>query len=230
VSEHLLCCIDRVEPRGDGSVGVVVDGWCLASLPVESLWIATPDRARHPVSQGRPRADVGDAYPGYPDAADAGIAFQLPVAADEVTFGVTVKSPFGRTRTAETTLFLEPGRVQRLDILPARPPPSDIEGELVRCLDRGRGLMLRLDLVNRCNLRCVMCHHSDPAVRARPRGEIGLAGFQEIFASVAPWIREVMLSCADEPLVAREFAEGVAYLSGFPAVAVSFCTNGMLLD
>jgi MoaA/NifB/PqqE/SkfB family radical SAM enzyme len=98
-------------------------------------------------------------------------------------------------------------------------------------LEEHRPLTLRLDIINKCNLRCVMCHYSDDAIFKRAAKRVTLDDFERWFATVHSGIREVMLSCGDEPLMSPYFSEIVESItSRYPEVNVMFSTNAMLLD
>lgn len=235
MSGHLLCCIDTITPAGDGEESITVTGWYLSTRVVESvLAVARRNVSGSRVLCGTPRPDVASAYPGYPGADRCGFSFDLPQQVREVSWVITTRGRLGLSQRHAATIYLEPGRVQRIDLARhrrSRHQPATLEQELRSCLKRGPGVTLRLDLVNRCNLRCVMCHYSDPAHRRQPRREIDLAAFRGIFEELAPIVGDVMLSCADEPLLAPDLPEILTFLSdNHPLTAVSFCTNGTLLD
>ena len=41
-------------------------------------------------------------------------------------------------------------------------------------------LTLRLDLINKCNFRCVMCHYSSKSIRSRPKVLVSLDDFIQL--------------------------------------------------
>lgn len=112
---------------------------------------------------------------------------------------------------------------------------DDEAGELIeaRLFDRvaaRRHVWLRLDLINRCNLRCVMCHYSNADFRQRPVQRIEPGEFFAFFDPIAPIVREVVLSCGDEPLMSPHFESIVREIAARdPEIGIRFCTNGMLL-
>jgi len=106
-----------------------------------------------------------------------------------------------------------------------------LEGRLLNQLARQRWLTLRLDLINKCNLRCVMCHYSNDEISKRPAQRISPEQFGAFFAPIAPAVRDVVLSCADEPLMSPHFEAILGELAARdPEVRVRFCTNAMLLS
>ena len=77
-----------------------------------------------------------------------------------------------------------------------------------------RPLTLLLDITDRCNLRCVMCHFSNrDRIRFPPfhlagdgDGNMPVALFEKIAAEFFPRARRVALGCAAEPLMHPRFA------------------------
>ena len=111
------------------------------------------------------------------------------------------------------------------------PLQGDVAGVWRRMMDTTRPLTLRLDIINKCNLRCVMCHYSDDAIFRRPARRVALEDFDRWFDSVQAGVREVVLSCGDEPLMSPQFTEIVrAITDRRPEINVMFSTNAMLMD
>ena len=109
--------------------------------------------------------------------------------------------------------------------------PENLEGALERSLARRPGVTLRLDIVNKCNLRCVMCYYSDDAIFKRPAWKLTPEEFRGFFEDIAPQVVRVVLSCGDEPLVSNHFPAILSYLGDeHPELEIEFCTNGMLMN
>ena len=75
-----------------------------------------------------------------------------------------------------------------------------------------RTLTLLIDVTDRCNLRCVMCHFANveriafPPFDA-PHGHMPVSQFERIAADFFPHAARVGLACAAEPLMHPKFAE-----------------------
>ncbi len=109
--------------------------------------------------------------------------------------------------------------------------PENLEAALARSLGRRPGVTLRLDIINKCNLRCVMCYYSDDAVFKRPAWKLTPAEFRGFFEDIAPQVVRVVLSCGDEPLVSNHFPAILSYLGDeHPELEIELCTNGMLMN
>jgi len=92
-------------------------------------------------------------------------------------------------------------------------------------------ITLRMDLINKCNFRCTMCHYSDEGIRKRSISKIDLDTFKSKFYGIMPYVGEVVLSCGDEPLMSPDFSNILEYISSFEkTIDISFCTNGSLLN
>jgi MoaA/NifB/PqqE/SkfB family radical SAM enzyme len=90
-----------------------------------------------------------------------------------------------------------------------------------------RHLVVRMDTINLCNLRCKMCYYSFDYRRKREQMDLPL--FRKIAEEVFPKTRFLYLSCATEPLMNKQFAEFVRVTGEYKVPFTSFCTNGQLL-
>jgi len=88
---------------------------------------------------------------------------------------------------------------------------------------------LRISLVEKCNLRCTYCMPSE-GVQLSPREELMSASevFEIAKVFVSYGVDKIRLT-GGEPLLRKDFAEIVEYLSSLP-VSLAITTNGVLLD
>lgn len=115
---------------------------------------------------------------------------------------------------------------------PATPPltSAEVEQSLKARLSKGPLLTLRMDIINKCNLRCIMCHYSDPEISRRKAISVTRDEFSHWFEHIGGHVREIMLSCGDEPLMSRHFADILDAASQFgESQDIGFCTNAMLM-
>ncbi|HEX2851867.1 MAG TPA: radical SAM protein [Opitutaceae bacterium] len=190
-------------------------------------------------------------YPFFREEADklAGFAVLLPARLEfaplSLEFVLWLAAEEGETRVAVLNVALQTREVQTGSITlsapgtaaPAVLPISDretsdlLEERLVDHLARRRHLTLRLDLINKCNLRCVMCHYADEGISKRPAQRVSPEQFADWFEPLAPITRDVVLSCGDEPLMSPHFDTIVRSIAARdPEVRIRFCTNGMLMS
>ena len=106
-----------------------------------------------------------------------------------------------------------------------------IEDSLRTRLDQGPLITVRLDLINKCNLRCQFCYYSDPKIAARPTKTVSLDTFDQWLHRLGPNIKEIVLSCGDEPFMAPRFIDILKTVSTFgDSLDVGLCTNAMLMS
>ena len=240
MSEHLLFCSDLARRDASGQSISRVEGWCLGASPISALYLHIVGNQYEQLPLGFSRPDVREVYPNYPGAANAG--FRLTLASPELGIGKTSllvkvddwlhRVPVNlETRAIQMTELNDTTRVSADD--EARrvlEEPAEFERRFRRSLGKRRGLTLRLDIINKCNLRCVMCHFSDDAIFKRPTRQLTTTEFERLFDEIGPSVRHVMLSCGDEPLVSKHLPGILEYLAReHPEVAVEFCTNAMLM-
>jgi len=97
-----------------------------------------------------------------------------------------------------------------------------------------RPLTLLIDVTDRCNLRCVMCHFAN-VDRIRfppfdlPHGNMPVELFEKIAADFFPHAERVGLACAAEPLMHPRFAEIVAIAGRHRVPELWFPTNLLAL-
>jgi len=238
ISLHL----DTVD-RHPGSVTLAcLTGWIApgAGLRIGSIGLRVGGshvRLPYPFYRANVEGGTGDATPaGFCAVLPASLAIgpgplSFTVSANgawhgfaiEPSPGATVRVPLG----PDTLLSPAP----ELSEIPGAEAGALLEDRLLATMARERRLTLRLDLINKCNLRCVMCHYSNEAIAGRPAQRITPEQFAAFFAPIAPMVREVVLSCGDEPLMSPHFEAILRELATRdPAVRIVFCTNGMLMN
>jgi len=95
---------------------------------------------------------------------------------------------------------------------------------------RLRTLLVRIDLNNFCNLRCIMCSHAHAPIKGANRIIMALADFENIAEDIFPKTRSLHLSCGSEPLLVKHFDHCLELSKRYRIPFVSYATNGMLLD
>lgn len=93
-----------------------------------------------------------------------------------------------------------------------------------------RFLHLELDIINRCNLRCVMCFHSQEHARRARTTHMSPERFAAIAERLLPFCSHLSLSMGNEPLMSPHFIDILATASPYSVPHVNFFTNGLLLD
>ena len=106
-----------------------------------------------------------------------------------------------------------------------------IESKLRDRLTSSPAVTLRLDIINKCNLRCVMCHYSDETIARRKARSFTPEEFAAFFDDIAPMVQDIMLSCGDEPLMSKHFTSILQVIASHPEPRdVGLCTNATLMN
>ncbi len=245
MSAHVLFCRD-LALREAGEI-IRIEGWAIGTSAVRTILLNTGETEFEFVPYGFPRLDVRRKFPAYPNSDKSGLRFtgnlQSPVGRPARFCVEICRDPSAPPEwhaldvNLDTTDIqtLEFGATTRLsDVAGAAAAqivaPENLEARFRRTLQAKRGVTMRLDIINKCNLRCVMCHFSDDAVFKRPTRQLSGEKFKALFDGLAPGISQVALSCGDEPLTSKFLPDILRYLATeHPQVAIEFCTNAMLM-
>jgi len=96
---------------------------------------------------------------------------------------------------------------------------------------RGRRFLhLEMDIVNRCNIRCIMCFHSFESTRRARTVHLSPDDFAFVASRMLPHAYHLSLSLGNEPLMSPHFVEILRLASGYKVPNVNFFTNGLLLN
>jgi len=217
------CCIDAQTPARDGRTAGI-RGWLFCDVPVVALVAESDPDLFQAATYGQERPDVGAAFPAFDTASRSGFFLESTVAAVAQPGHWWVRLATGDWYRLPVDWSCRHPKLTELTALTrqAAPPESlqralveeeDLEARVHRWMKRGPRLRLRLDLINKCNLRCIMCHYNNKAYAQKPVRKISLEEFQRFFEPLAPDVGEVLLSCADEPLLSPAFPEVLRYLA-----------------
>lgn len=92
-----------------------------------------------------------------------------------------------------------------------------------------RFLRVKLDMVTRCQLRCIMCHFAHPDFKESPvvmGGEL----LERVAAEVFPRAHEVALSSSSEPLMAPDLPHALELCRRYEVPAFHFSTNALSMN
>jgi pyrroloquinoline quinone biosynthesis protein E len=93
-----------------------------------------------------------------------------------------------------------------------------------------RFLSVRMDVTNRCNLKCMICPRSlEGASAPGDHYDIDQRLFRKIAGEIFPNASELFLSCGSEPLIAKHFCEMLDVVAAAEIPFVGFTTNGLLV-
>jgi radical SAM protein with 4Fe4S-binding SPASM domain len=91
-----------------------------------------------------------------------------------------------------------------------------------------RFLRVKLDMVGRCQLRCIMCHFAHPDFRENPVS-MGRELLEKVAADLFPRAHDVVLSSSAEPLLAQELPRALELCREHQVPSFHFSTNGINL-
>jgi MoaA/NifB/PqqE/SkfB family radical SAM enzyme len=241
VKEHALFCIDA--PRVDDPAAEVaaLAGWCLCTQPIESIEAELPGLGVRPLTYGLSRPDVADSFGSYANARHCGFRLELPRGrldarnGTDLTFTLTVKGRFGIRRRYAFRTDLSSNHIRQAKLWKegqrAGISPQAVERRLRKSLERKPGLVVRLDVINKCNLRCVMCLYADDDFYRQPLVRLTVEELERLLQGISPYVRSIMLSCRHEALTSGLFGDILSHIAEkYPWMEMELCTNAMLMD
>jgi MoaA/NifB/PqqE/SkfB family radical SAM enzyme len=238
--EDFLYCIDRPVFRKPNDESPHLIGWCLSRYEILALQAKLPTGLAS-VNYPLIRADVAKAFPLYPHAERSGFLLSLPKEwirqFPSFHLLMTVRDDQVATKILSAEIQLNQNGIWKAQLLPvtdqafARPASRQIEHYLKLWLAQKNNLTLRLDIINKCNLRCIMCHFSDETFVKQPLELMTPHEFKHVFTTISPYVQNVMLACAFEPLMSKHFEEILAILSAVtPPLHIGLVSNATLLN
>ncbi|MAB79344.1 MAG: hypothetical protein CMJ89_08320 [Planctomycetes bacterium] len=91
-----------------------------------------------------------------------------------------------------------------------------------------RYLRVKLDMVGRCQLRCIMCHFAHPQFQENP-ATMGRVLLEKVASEVFPIAHDVVLSSSAEPLLAPELPRALELCREYEVPSFHFSTNAINL-
>ncbi|MBC7748560.1 MAG: radical SAM protein, partial [Methylotenera sp.] len=92
-----------------------------------------------------------------------------------------------------------------------------------------RHLSLRIDPIIACNLSCLMCYFSDNDYRKNNKGKMEQAQIDRIADIMFPSALQVVLGCATEPTLYKDYVSLIKKAKDKGVPNVSLTTNGQLI-
>ena len=91
-----------------------------------------------------------------------------------------------------------------------------------------RYLRVKVDMVGRCQLRCVMCHFAHPEFRENPT-TMGVDLLERVASELFPIAHDVVLSSSAEPLLAADLPRALELCREYEVPSFHFSTNAINL-
>ncbi len=93
-----------------------------------------------------------------------------------------------------------------------------------------RKLTVFIDITNKCNLRCIMCHFAYPHLAVQTTRHMEPLLFEKIASQLAPFTQRLVLSAATEPTASPFFPEILRIAERVGIDDIGFLTNGNTLS
>ncbi|MCK0508427.1 radical SAM protein [Aromatoleum anaerobium] len=139
--------------------------------------------------------------------------------------------------TYRTYLFREPTSHEILSCINnfyKKLPSFDLRVKTVNENDIRKHLNIRpfnleMDIVNVCNIKCIMCHFSSSEAGTIKKKEISVEDFHRVAKQIFPLCAEMSLSFGAEPLLHKKLGELLDIIRDYSIPTVRMYTNGLLL-
>lgn len=235
---NFIYCIDYPQQTDQLTESDRIAGWLLCSHSIKEVSVAGYSAQQASMAYGLSRPDVALHFSDLPNNELCGfnISGSEPILLSRpFLLDVTVELPDGSTRKLSISLHLNCSTIQSFDV-------DDEEGQsalmyeateqkFLSTLEKHPWITVRMDITNKCNLRCVMCHYQEKEIYSQPAKIMTAERLKHMLQDIAPYVSNIMLSCGFEPLVSKHFEEIVSMIHhNYPHMEIALCTNAMLMD
>jgi len=233
-----LYCIDFPSATDQTEVTNRLAGWLLCSHKIVSLDVLSSNN-EFIVEYGHARDDVYAHFKSFSYTKNCGLAVTatkkyIPLK-EPLLLEIHLETPETTLVCVNINLHLQPGIIRTLEVdtdaLKVREAFNKTEVLFEKTLKKHPCLTIRMDITNKCNLKCIMCHYKEESIYSRPTQAISDEQLKHNLKDIAPFVKSIMLSCGYEPLMSRHFHSILHMLySSYPHIEIAFCTNAMLLN
>ena len=236
---NFLYCIDFPPKTDAAEVSDKVVGWLLCSRPIIDINIADAAYCPCLLEQGLSRPDVAVHFKDFPNNTQCG--FAITAQKDPINLKNKIKLQFEvedadqNPKTVYMALDLTSSGIQLVEVDDDEAFFNEAykktEETFKNTLRKHPWLTIRMDITNKCNLRCIMCHYKEEEIYSQPVKALTAEQLKHQLQDIAPYVSHIMLSCGFEPLMSKHFHEILHMLhTNYPHMEIAFCTNGMLLN
>jgi MoaA/NifB/PqqE/SkfB family radical SAM enzyme len=236
---NFLYCVDFPSRSDKLETSNKIEGWLLCSKNISEIRILDGVNNGCLLEYGLSRPDVIQHYKEFSNNDKCGfrlIADQDPInLKNELILELTIDSPEENSKKFIIALDYTPSIIRQIEV-DSEEELSDIiqekiEEKFSNTLKEHPWLTIRMDITNKCNLKCIMCHYKEEEIYSQPTKNITAEQLKHLLKDIAPYVKNIMLSCGFEPLMSKHFYEIASMLnSNFPHMEIGMCTNGMLLN
>ncbi len=235
---NILYCIDYPSQADAVEETGSVSGWLLCSREIISIEISSQNK-NYIFNYRIPRPDVAEHFKKFPDNTECGFSIGINEGTinlkESLVLEVSVKDTHDKPVSLKFDFDLVLSQIKTIEIDDEQSKYDmlfeDAERLFQKTLQQHPWLTIRMDITNKCNLKCIMCHYKEREIYSRPTQAISAEQLQHKLKDIAPYVKHIMLSCGFEPLMSKHFHDILKMLhTEFPQIEIAFCTNGMLLD
>jgi molybdenum cofactor biosynthesis enzyme MoaA len=236
---NFLYCIDYPVEKNIVEKTDKIAGWFLCSLPMRSIRIQNAKGQDYTMEYGISRPDVTAIFTDFSANDSCGFVIKSgkePIdMKGDIVLEAEVETPGGpgiqvKIPLKVTSLSIEDFTV-RIGGEITEPKWEETEKQYFEELKKHPWLTIRMDITNKCNLRCIMCHYKEKEIYSQPAKYITAETLKHQLHEIAPYVKHIMLSCGFEPLMSKHFTDIVSMLHhNYPHMEIGMVTNGMLLD
>jgi len=234
---NFLYCIDSPAKKDHLEFSDRIVGWLLCSRRIVSAQISDMD-IQAVLEYGLPRPDVALHFKDFPDNSACGFeikAEKTPVnLKNKLHLQLLVEDPKAGLKSINIALDLVSSQIISIEVDDEQLTDESylkVEEHFVKTLKKHPWLTIRMDITNKCNLKCIMCHYKEEEIYSRPTRLITAEQLQHKIKDIAPYVAHIMLSCGFEPLMSKHFNDILKMLfTNYPHIEIAFCTNATLLN
>ncbi|HOY32955.1 MAG TPA: radical SAM protein [Bacteroidales bacterium] len=236
---NFLYCIDYPAGSEKPDKADSIDGWLLCSRPLKKITLAEDESAGHTFEYGLSRPDVAQIFKNFPGNVLCGFTIhkgQLAIdMKKKLLLDAEILTAEGKINKTGIALDLKAPVIRDIEI-DSRQICSEwkfhrTEKKYFKALKKHPWITIRMDITNKCNLRCIMCHYKEKEIYSRPAQNITPGELKKQLHDISPFVKHIMLSCGYEPLMSKYFSDILKMIyENYPHMEMAMCTNGMLLD
>jgi MoaA/NifB/PqqE/SkfB family radical SAM enzyme len=236
---NILYCLDF--PRKSENIDKVdqLKGWFICSHRIIKIDVPELYKSNYFMDYGSPRPDVAQCFRDFPGNETCGFiitALKEPIDLKEkFLLELEVEASAGVSKKIAIKLDLESNNIQDIEYDDDHKTKEEVtnktEKKFFSTLEKHPWITIRMDITNKCNLRCIMCHYKEKEIYSQPAKIMTAERLKYILQDIAPSVSHIMLSCGFEPLISKHFSDIISMIDeNYPHMEIGLCTNAMLMD
>ncbi len=236
---NILYCVDFPRKADLPENTDELRGWLICSQKIIRIAIPELYKNNFSIEYGTPRHDVAECFTDFPDNVNCGFiikALKDPIDLKKrFLLDFETEAEGGALKNFTIKLDADSNNIQDIEYDEDEKIHMEIsrmaEQKFLSTLEKHPWITVRMDITNKCNLRCIMCHYKEKEIYSRPALTITALQLKHILHDIAPYVSNIMLSCGFEPLVSKHFEDIVSMIhNDYPHMEIALCTNAMLMD